>query len=602
MGRIYFLTPTFRPVGGVIKVFDYARHAQELGYEPVICCPEPFAPDLPLFALDRFAPLLPDRGVRYIPGFTFGIEPAEFAFFSWPEHMEHIAPRLAPGTSLSQVIHLVQNTRHANPRWVGGYATRLLARPMARIMVTRETLDACLPYLNATSPTRVIVEGHDWPFFHKPRGSELGSPLRVGYTTWKSRVGVEVEESLAADRRFAFRSIRGVASWAELRELYQWADVILGTPGPEEGFYLVGLEAMAAGALLITADAGGNRAYSEFGRNCLQADFESEPSYSRALKKVLAMAPAEVGEMRSAAYAVLQNHTLERERAEFGEFLQSLAYRPPAPAAGPPSRAASPAAAGAAAFFHLTPEQQGRVPTFVGIGAQKAGTTWVHRNLRLHPQVCFPEVPEGFGRTAGKEVHFLDRDDYFQRGVAWYLGLFAGCTRPVRGEITPDYLTVDRSRVEWLHSLNPDLRLILLLRDPVDRAWSAMRYFLANRGADPSGEPLASLRTLATSSLVMRFSQYQRGLSVWESVFPADQMLVGFYEDLSREPEALLRRILRHVGADADIDLSAYPLGKRFNPGQEADMPPGLRAFLRELFAEEIAAMAERFGPPASDW
>jgi hypothetical protein len=593
MTRIYFLTPTFRPVGGVIKVFDYARHALDLGHQPIICCPEAFDPNLPLFAIDRLTPLRPDRGVRYIQGFAFGIEPADFAFFSWPEHMEQIAPRLAPGTSQLRVIHLVQNTRHANPFWIGGYATRLLTRPMARIMVTRETLDACLPYLNKSSPTRVITEGHDWQYFHQQRAGALGIPLRVAYTTWKSQVGVEIEKSLAGDDRFVFRSIRGVASWAELRELYQWADVVLGTPGPEEGFYLVGLEAMAAGALLITADAGGNRAYSHFGHNCLAAGFESADDYRSALEQVLAMPASQVEEMRSAAYRVLEDHTLDRERNEFGEFLQSLTDRPPIHL-HPPAATPGPEPAGAhPGPLSLTPQQRERVPTFVGIGAQKAGTTWLHRNLSLHPQICFPRL---------KEAHFLDLDEHFQRGLTWYLGLFAGCTTPLRGEITPDYIMVDRSRVEWLHALNPDLRLILLLRNPVDRAWSAMRYYLSNRGADPASEPLEHLRRLASSSLVVRRTQYGRALDLWESVFSPEQLLVGFFEEIAHDPEALLRRVLQHIGADADVDLSRYPLGKRFNPGQEADLPDELRSFLHDLYADEIRTMAERFGPPASDW
>ena len=593
MSCIYFLTPNFRPVGGVVKLMDYALHALNLGHDPVICCPEPFVPKLPLFQADRFAPLRPDGGVRHIQGFAFGIEPTDFAFFSWPEHMEQIAARLAPGTSPIRVIHLVQNTRHANPLWLGGYATRLLTRPLARIMVTRETLDACLPYLNTSSPTRVIVEGHDWEFFQKQRGGDLGHPLRVAYTTWKSPVGIRVEDSLKGDARFVFRSARGAASWTELRELYQWADVVLGTPGPEEGFYLVGLEAMAAGAVLVTADAGGNRAYSHFGRNCLKAEFESADSYRRALERVLAMPVARVAGLRSAAYAVLKNHTLDRERAEFAAFLQSLPVDLPPPRRRPNPHAASPVATGHPLLAHITPEQRAHVPTFVGIGAQKAGTTWLHRNLRLHPQISFPKL---------KEAHFLDFDDRYERGIAWYLGIFADCTTPVRGEITPDYMIVDQSRVELLHSLNPDLRLLLLLRNPVDRAWSAMRYYLGKRYVDPAGESLESLQVLATSSVVLPRTQYTTALSVWESVFPPEQLLVGFYEEIDTDPEALLRRVLRHIGADSDIDLSGYPLRTRFNPGQEAELPPRLREFLRDLFAEEIAAMAARFGHPASDW
>ena len=63
--RIYFLTPTFRPVGGVVKVFDYVNHARALGYEPVIACPEPYKPGLPLFELSRFSDISPDNGIGF---------------------------------------------------------------------------------------------------------------------------------------------------------------------------------------------------------------------------------------------------------------------------------------------------------------------------------------------------------------------------------------------------------------------------------------------------------------------------------------------------------------------------------------------------------
>ncbi len=64
--RIYFLTPTFRPVGGVVKIFDYVNHARGFGLEPVICCPEPFKEDLPLFEISRFSDISPKKGFRFI--------------------------------------------------------------------------------------------------------------------------------------------------------------------------------------------------------------------------------------------------------------------------------------------------------------------------------------------------------------------------------------------------------------------------------------------------------------------------------------------------------------------------------------------------------
>jgi hypothetical protein len=324
VSRLYFLVPGLRPTGGVIKVFDYARHALDLGHEPVICSGRHYRPGLPLFGIERFAALAPEAGTRWVRGQAFRVGPGELALFSWPAHHEVVAARLDPGSPSERVIHLVQNTRHGNPLWLGGLATRLLAEPMARIMITREVLEACSPYLTSGSPTRVIPEGHDWPYFSKERSGGLPRPVKVAYTTWKSAAGVEVEAALAGDPRFVFRSVRGPAAWPELREVYHWCDVFLGFPNPQEGFYLPGLEAMAAGALLVCPDVEGNRAYCRWGENCLPVEWGSAPGYLRALERLAGMSVAEVEARRTAGYAVLPKHTLEEERSRFGEFLGEL--------------------------------------------------------------------------------------------------------------------------------------------------------------------------------------------------------------------------------------------------------------------------------------
>jgi len=316
--------PSFRPVGGVVKMLDYAGHALDLGRRVAVCCPEPRRPGLPVFAAGHLARLAPGGEVRHIEGFSFGVEASDLVLFTWPEDYGEIAARLGPGTSPGRIVHLVQNVRHANPAWLGGRATRLLTYSLSRIMVSRQTLDACLPYLNPRSLTRVIPLGHAWEYFHKRRRGGLPRPIKVGYTTWKSEVGARVEASLAGDRRFRFRSIREAASWDALRRLYHWADVVLGTPGREEGFYLVGLEALAAGALLVTADAVGNRAYSRFGENCLEVPLDSVEGYRAALARLAEMSKNEVTAMRSAGYAVLANHTLAEERRRFGDYLEEL--------------------------------------------------------------------------------------------------------------------------------------------------------------------------------------------------------------------------------------------------------------------------------------
>jgi glycosyltransferase involved in cell wall biosynthesis len=186
-------------------------------------------------------------------------------------------------------------------------------------------MDACLPHLNRTSTTTTIVEGHDWGYFHLRRQEVPIKPLRIGYTTWKADIGVQVQERVGD--RYRFRSISGTASWSEVRELLHWCDVFLCCPGPKEGFYLPGLEALAAGAIVITPDVGGNRAYCRFGQNCLLVGLDDVGSYVEALDRLDQAGADELASMRQRGYAALEQHTLTRERSEFASFLVDLGAR-----------------------------------------------------------------------------------------------------------------------------------------------------------------------------------------------------------------------------------------------------------------------------------
>jgi len=325
--RMYFMTPTFRPVGGVVKVFDYVNHALSMGYEPVIACPESYKPGLPLFGIPRFSDISPENGIPFTDLEKVAVGPHDLAFLSWPTHYEIVEPRLSRWTRHEQVIFIVQNVRWANPKFTGGYAVRLLSRPMARIMTNDVVFEAVKLYLNPSSMSEVILLGNESGFFAKERTGGFGSPMRVGYTTWKSGVGDEVARMLADDPRFEFRAIREPVGWRELRELYQWSDVFLATPLVEEGFYMPGLEAMAAGAVVISSDAGGNRAYCRFGENCIEVGFEDAGGYVGALKSLREGGTQEIERLRRGGYEVVKLHTLEHERERFGEFMERLVGR-----------------------------------------------------------------------------------------------------------------------------------------------------------------------------------------------------------------------------------------------------------------------------------
>jgi glycosyltransferase involved in cell wall biosynthesis len=191
-------------------------------------------------------------------------------------------------------------------------------------MTNDVVLEAVRPYLNPSSMTEVIDLGNDSGFFAKQRRGGFGSPIKVGYTTWKSDVGDRVASMLAGSPHFEFRAIRNPVGWAELRELYHFSDVFLATPLVEEGFYMPGLEAMAAGAIVISSDAGGNRAYCRFGENCIEVGMDEATDYVGALEGLRATGVEVIEKFRRNGYETVGRHTLEREREGFGGFMGRL--------------------------------------------------------------------------------------------------------------------------------------------------------------------------------------------------------------------------------------------------------------------------------------
>lgn len=111
------------------------------------------------------------------------------------------------------------------------------------------------------------------------------------------------------------------------------------------------------------------------------------------------------------------------------------------------------------------------LPDFIGIGVQRAGTTRIYELLKQHSEICMP--------TYRKEVHYFDR--YYHKGERWYRSLFDHCKGKIVGEITPAYI-YDEKCAERIHKLLPDVKLIAILRNPIDRAYSQFKFTIREKG------------------------------------------------------------------------------------------------------------------------
>ena len=226
-------------------------------------------------------------------------------------------------------------------------------------------------------------------------------------------------------------------------------------------------------------------------------------------------------------------------------------------------------------------------PHFLVIGAQKAGTTWLDRNLRTHPQIWLP--PE-------KEIHFFDlprplpfaalqyaperkvrhwarhrlqrdlakvnrgeqsrewyEEYYFSaRTWNWYRSLFTPARGQVAGEITPRYAVISPGKIASIHRRMPGLKVIYLLRDPIDRMWSDHAMFHDHRfGGEGTMTVIKSADSfLLTRASSLRHSRYEQNIRRWEQFFPHKHIFLGFMEEMASEPENFLRRIFDFLGVD----------------------------------------------------
>ena len=257
-----------------------------------------------------------------------------------------------------------------------------------------------------------------------------------------------------------------------------------------------------------------------------------------------------------------------------------------------------------------TPEDQnsGALPDFVIIGGKKCGTTFLYHLLSRHPYVA---------PATEKEVHYFDTR--FDRGNAWYRSHFPapaekGERRVITGEASPFYLYHPHAARRAAATV-PRARLIALLRDPVDRAYSDYHH-KARRGHEPltfeqaieaeedrlRGEKEKMLADEGYRGRNFRaFSYLSRGIYVdqlmaWREFFDADQMLILKSEDMFEDTPGTLERVADFLDLPAwEADLPTTP-ETRNEGGYSAQISPATRERLRNYFEPHNQRLYEYLG------
>ena len=264
----------------------------------------------------------------------------------------------------------------------------------------------------------------------------------------------------------------------------------------------------------------------------------------------------------------------------------------------------------------------------IGIGAQKAGTTSLWATLRHQPW---------FTGAQAKELHYFNFNHH--RGVAWYRDQFPPpAPGRVRGEITPDYLW-SRAAPLRMYRYNPGLRLVAILRNPVDRAFSAFLH--ARRlGAIPRRRTFEEALALETPrygspwSNLVEGGLYFRQLQRFREHFPPEQLHVALFEEMTDPSDPALEVTIAFIAGPGTAISPVHHLHRNpFRPdrlpwvqrnlragagllqrsgftrtgqrlhaaavsllagprAQRPEMDPATRALLLERFAPENAALA----------
>jgi hypothetical protein len=218
-------------------------------------------------------------------------------------------------------------------------------------------------------------------------------------------------------------------------------------------------------------------------------------------------------------------------------------------------------------------------PDFVGVGAQRAGTTWWFDLLIRHPQIRPP-------RGRRKELHFFDRfgaEPMLDHHVADYHAQFRRRPGQIAGEWTPRYMG-DAWALRLVRRAAPDTKVLVLLRDPIERYRSGVIH-RATRGRDRR-------RELISSDAIER-GRYGTQTRRLLELFGKEQLLVLQYERCVLDPIGQYRRTLAHLGVDDHVPDDVSSLRGRSMAGHKEELWPDLLTALHVALDPEVAILEE---------
>ena len=235
-----------------------------------------------------------------------------------------------------------------------------------------------------------------------------------------------------------------------------------------------------------------------------------------------------------------------------------------------------------------TDEFDGALPTFIIIGAMKSGTSALHRYLREHPQVC---------TSTRKETNFFFRPK--GHDLAWYRSHF---TKPADqyGEASPNYTKrhMDDGVAQRMYDVLPDVRLIYLVRDPIERAVSHFQHNVYKGRIDPD---YFEVYFDDLDNQVLQTSRYHWQLEPFVETYGLDRILVMASEKLRDDRAESMAQVFRFIDVDPEFSSPAFDVESHLTSlmkgpdGELLGRPPVFSAQQHGMIADHLRPDIDRF-------
>ena len=269
-------------------------------------------------------------------------------------------------------------------------------------------------------------------------------------------------------------------------------------------------------------------------------------------------------------------------------------------------------------------------PNFLCIGAQKAGTTWLSHNLSQHPDIWIPPLKElhyfdaqartplilHLGRKSRSGIQAQKGLKLLRHAPLWgcryllqfrtartYHGLFQPSPGQICGEATPAYARQQEPVIAQVKATLPDVKIIYLLRDPVERVWSqvkmaSMKVASAQKSRAkkiyPAEQEMLDLLQHRWDKIA-EHSDYYGNLTRWQRYFPSENIFVGFFDQLESNPKQLFQSILQFLNVRSDEAVIPADVATARNQRPPRPMPSSTRRMITARLLPQIELLHEHF-------